>query len=95
MKANYVTTLWKAVRIQRLLQMQPTNAPFFSVFGGRTATILRGLTFPQILCVPKKAERKKENGHIQGQGFSEGLLKGQVLRRMQSLNWDTAANYTG
>ena len=28
------------------------------------ATILRGLTYPMILCVPEKAERKRENGDI-------------------------------
>ena len=38
---------------------------FFSqFFGGRTATILRGLTYPKIVCAPKKEERKRENGDI-------------------------------
>ena len=30
----------------------------FHVFGGCTATILRGLTYPKILCTPAKEERK-------------------------------------
>ena len=32
----------------------------FPVFGGRTATILRGLIYPKILCVPERGERKRE-----------------------------------
>ena len=35
----------------------------FPLFGGRTTTILRGLTYPKILCASKK-ERKRENGDI-------------------------------
>ena len=33
-------------------------------FGGCTATILRGIPYPKVLCAPKKEERKKENGDI-------------------------------
>ena len=40
------------------------------VSGGRTATILRGLTYPKILCVPKKGKRKRENGDIAWRGSS-------------------------
>ena len=50
--------VWKAVPIWRLLQM----LLLFPVFGGRTTTILRGLTYPKILCVHEKEER--ENGDI-------------------------------
>ena len=34
------------------------------VFGGCTATILHGLTYPKILCMPKREKRKRENGDI-------------------------------
>ena len=34
------------------------------LFGGCTATILHGLTYPKILCMPEKEERKRENGVI-------------------------------
>ena len=47
----------KAVPIWRLLQT-------LLLFGGCTATILRGLTYPAILCTPEKAERNRENGDI-------------------------------
>ena len=50
----------KAVLIRRLLQM----LFLFPVFGGCTATILRGLTCPKILCVPEKEEGKGENSDI-------------------------------
>ena len=36
----------------------------FPLFGGCTVTILRGLTYPKILCAPKKEERQRENGDI-------------------------------
>ena len=36
----------------------------FYVVGGCTATILRGLTYPKMLCTPEKEERKRENGDI-------------------------------
>ena len=36
----------------------------FPLFGGWTATILRGLTYPKILCMPEKEESKRENGDI-------------------------------
>ena len=50
----------KAVPIWRLLQMLLLSP----VFGGCTATILHDLTYPQILCMPEKVERKRENGDI-------------------------------
>ena len=40
------------------------------VFGGRTSTVLRGLTYPKILSRPKKAERKRENGDVAWRGSS-------------------------
>ena len=46
----------KALQIQMLL--------LFPVFGGCTATILRGLTYPKILCTPEKEERKSEDGDV-------------------------------
>ena len=61
----------KAVPIRRLLQ----TLLLFPVFGGCTATILRCLTYPKILCAPL--------GHFED-------LKGRVLRRMQTPNWDAA-----
>ena len=33
----------------------------FPLFGGYTATILCGLTYPKILCMPKKEEKKERN----------------------------------
>ena len=36
----------------------------FPLFGGFTATILRGLTYPKILCALEKVERKRENVDI-------------------------------
>ena len=61
LKANFVP-------IQRLLQMQPS----FPVFGGCTATILGGLTYPKILCAPKKEERKRENAGVWHKGKTSG-----------------------
>ena len=40
----------------------PPDAPSSSC--SCTATILRGLTYPKILCSPEKEERKRENGDI-------------------------------
>ena len=56
--------LTKAVPVWRLLQM----LLLFPVSGGRTATILCGLKYPKILCVPEKEEKKKENGDIAWRG---------------------------
>ena len=42
----------------------PQMLLLFPVFGGCTATILRGLTYPKILCTPEKEDRKRENGDI-------------------------------
>ena len=57
LKANYVTTPREGCPNQK--------APSFPVCGGWcTATILCGLTYPTILCVPKKDKRKRENGDI-------------------------------
>ena len=51
----------KAVPVWRLLQM----LLLLHLLGGCTATILRGLTYPKVLCMPeKKKERKRENGDI-------------------------------
>ena len=44
--------------VRRLFQMLLLSP----LFGGCTATIPRGLTYPKILCTPKKEERKRENG---------------------------------
>ena len=33
------------------------------VFGGCTATILRGLTYPKILCVPEKEKKERKWRH--------------------------------
>ena len=60
LKANYVTTQREVCPSLKLLQM----LLLLPVSGGRTATILRGLTYPKILCVPEKEERKRENGDI-------------------------------
>ena len=50
----------KSVPVWRLLQ----RLLLLPVSGGCTSTILRGLTYPKILCTPKKEERKRENGDI-------------------------------
>ena len=47
----------KDVPVWRLLLL-------FCLFGGCTATILHGFTYPKILCAPIKEERKRENGDI-------------------------------
>ena len=65
LKANYVTTLREGCPSSRA----PPNAPrkcglLLPLFGGCTATILRGLTYPKILCAPKKEERKRKNGNV-------------------------------
>ena len=60
LKANYVTTPREGCPSLKLLQM----LLLLPVFGGCTATILRGLTYPKILCAPEKEERKRENGDI-------------------------------
>ena len=60
LKSNYVTTPHETCPSLKLLQM----LLLLPVSGGRTATILRGLTYPKILCAPEKEERKRENGDI-------------------------------
>ena len=59
LKANYVTMLREGCPSSKA----PPNAAhrcglLFPLFGGCTATILCGLTYPKILCMP---ERKTEN----------------------------------
>ena len=46
------------------------------------------LTYPMILCAAKKEERKRENGDILWRTSSLSRSF-RVLRRMQTLNWDT------
>ena len=36
----------------------------FPLFGGCTAAIRRGLTYPKVLCAPKEEERERESGDI-------------------------------
>ena len=36
----------------------PPDDPSFPLFGGCTAAIRRGLTYPEILSLPEKEERK-------------------------------------
>ena len=65
LKADYVTTPHESCPNSK----PPPNAAskcglLFPLFGGCTATILPGLTYPKILCVPKKEERQRENGSI-------------------------------
>ena len=55
LKANYVTTPRKGC-LQMLL-LSP-------VFGGCTAMIHRGLTYPKFLCAPEKEERMGATGDI-------------------------------
>ena len=50
----------KSVPVWRLLQ----RLLLLPVSGGRTATILHGLTYPKILYAPEKEERKTENGDV-------------------------------
>ena len=61
LKANYVITPREGCHN---LKAPPNAAHLFPLFGGCTITILRGLTYPKILCVPEKEERKRENGDI-------------------------------
>ena len=58
---NYITTLCEGCPNSK---GSSKFSFLFPVFGGRTATILPGLTYPKILCAPKKEERKRENGDI-------------------------------
>ena len=60
LKDNYITMQREVCPSLKLLQM----LLLLPVSGGRTATILRGLTYPKILFVAKKEERKRENGDI-------------------------------
>ena len=60
LKANYVTTPHEVCHNLKLLQM----LLLLPVSAGCTATILRGLTYPKILCTFEKEERKRENGDI-------------------------------
>ena len=65
LKANYVTTPREGCPKSRLLQ----TLLLFPVSGGCTATILGSLTYPKILWVPEKEDRKKrkkENGKERG-----------------------------
>ena len=57
LKADYITTLREVCP-----GLNPPDAPSSPVSGGCTATILRGLTYPKILCTAKKEERKREHG---------------------------------
>ena len=72
----------KVVPIRRLLQM----LLLLPVSGGRTATILRGLTYPKILCAPEEEERKRENGVIAWRRSSQkssrkGKTSGDATRK--------------
>ena len=42
----------------------PQMLLIFPLFRRCTATVLRGLTYPKILCMPEKLERRRENGDI-------------------------------
>ena len=72
LKASYVSTPCEVCPSLKLLQMflllsqseAPPDVSSSPVSGRCTATILHGLTCPKILCVPKKEERKTENGDI-------------------------------
>ena len=55
LKDDYVTT--PVPTLLQMLLLLPVSA-------GRTATILRSLTYPKILCTPEKEERRRKNGDI-------------------------------
>ena len=48
---------------ERRLSQFEEILPLVPVFGGCTATILRGLTYPRILCAPETDERKRKWRH--------------------------------
>ena len=57
----------------------------FHVFGGCTATILRGLTYPKILCTPIKEEGQNENGDIDPELRLSNRLPVNMLGKSASL----------
>ena len=65
LKANYVTTPRKGCPNLKAPPDAAHKCVFlFSLFGGCTATILHGLTYPKILRAPDKEERNRGNGDI-------------------------------
>ena len=63
LKANYVTKLSKSEGSSRC---SPQMLLLLPVFGGCTAAILCGLTYPKILCAPQKEDRREKMVTLRG-----------------------------